>query len=205
MTLPDPLEYRKADYPIEPLILRRWSPRAMSGETIGLDDLMSLFEAARWAPSSFNEQEWRFLYALNGSDHWSTFLGLLMEANQLWCKRAAVLVVVVSATRFSHNDKPNRVHSFDTGAAFENLALQGTAMGLVVHPMAGFDHERARSELEIPDRFHVEAMVAIGKPGDPALLPEPLREKEIPSGRRPVADSVFSGKWGGAAPGQERA
>src|ERR671918_715414 len=120
--LPNPEDHRKADYPIEPLFIRRWSPRAMTGEPLTEQELLTLFEAARWAPSTYNEQEWRFLYARTGSPHWPIFLGLLMEANQVWCRNAGVLVVVVSHQVFERNRKPNPVHTFDSGAAFENLA-----------------------------------------------------------------------------------
>ena len=134
--LPDPMDHRRADRPIESIFLKRWSPRAMSGEPLTGDELMTLFEAARWAPSTYNEQEWRFLYARRDTPHWQTFFDLLMDANKVWCQRAAVLVVVLSHKVFERNGKPNPVHTFDTGAAFENLALQGTVMGLVVHGMA---------------------------------------------------------------------
>ncbi len=156
---------------------------------------MRLFEAARWAPSTYNEQEWRFLYAPKDSPHWDAFFNLLVEANQRWCGNAAVLVVVVSHTVLSRNGKPNPVHSFDAGAAFENLALQGCAMGLVVHGMAGFDRARARTTLNVPDDYDVEAMIAIGHPGDPDDLPEALREGEQPSGRKPVHEIAWEGPF----------
>jgi nitroreductase len=175
--LPDATKTRKPDYPIHPLFLKRWSPRAMSRELISEQELMTLFEAARWAPSTYNEQEWRFLYAWNGDPHWETFFGLLMQANQVWCAKAAVLVVVLSKKTFTLNGKPNPVHTFDSGASFENLALQGAEMGLVVHGMAGFDRDKTRNDLKVPDDFSVEAMIAIGKPGDPAALPPELRER----------------------------
>ncbi|MCO6436233.1 MAG: nitroreductase family protein [Phycisphaerae bacterium] len=193
--LPDPREFRKTDYPIEKILWHRWSPRAMTGEPIDDHDLMTLFEAARWAPSTYNEQEWRFLYAKRDTEHFGTFFGLLMEANQVWCEKAAVLLVVLSHKVFMRNGHPNPVHTFDTGAAFENLALQGTAMGLVVHGMAGFDYDRAKKELNVPDDFKVEAMVAIGRPGDPADLPENLREREQPTGRNPIKKFVREGKF----------
>jgi nitroreductase len=145
-----------------------------------------LFEAARWAPSTYNEQEWRFLYARRDTEHWEIFFDLLMEANQVWCDQAAALVVVLSHRAFQRNGKPNPVHTFDAGAAFQNLALQGTAIGLIVHAMAGFSRDKARSALKIPDDFAVEAMIAIGQPGDPDNLPEHLKEKETPSSRHPV-------------------
>ena len=191
--LPNPEDVRKPDRPIEPLLLRRWSPRAMTGAPISADDLATVFEAARWAPSSYNEQEWRFLYAHREGPHWSTFFDLLVEGNRTWCLRAGVLVVVLSHKVFARNGKPNPVHSFDTGAAFENLALQGCAMGLVVHGMMGFDTDRARTALQVPDDYAVEAMIAIGHPGDPATLPEPMRKIETPSQRKPVAELTREG------------
>ena len=193
--LPDALEYRQADYPIEPLFLKRWSPRAMSGEPLTEQELNTLFEAARWAPSTYNEQEWRFLYARTGGPHWPTFLGLLMEANQVWCRNASVLVVVLSHQVFERNGKPNPVHTFDSGASFENLALQGAAMGLVVHGMAGFDRQRARAELGVPDDYDVEAMIALGRPGNPEDLPDELQQREVPSGRKKVEEIICDGPF----------
>ena len=189
----DALEHRRPDRPIETIFLKRWSPRAMSGEPLTNDELMTLFEAARWAPSTYNEQEWRFLYSRRDAPHWQTFFDLLMDANKVWCQRAAVLVVVLSHKVFERNGKPNPVHTFDTGAAFENLALQGAAMGLVVHGMAGFDREKARTALGVPDDYSVEAMIALGRPGEPAELPPELREREKPTGRKPVAEFVREG------------
>lgn len=194
-TLPDPLNHRKADHPIELLFLRRWSPRAMTGEPITDSELRTLFEAARWAPSTYNEQEWRFLYARRDSAHWTDFFTLLVEGNQAWCQNAAVLVVVLSHKVFTKNGKPNPVHTFDAGASFENLALQGTAMGLVVHGMMGFDFEKARNVLKVPDDYSVDAMFAIGRPGDPDQLPENLREREVPSDRKPVAEIICEGPF----------
>ena len=190
-----PEEIRKADHPIEPIFIRRWSPRAMSGTALSADDLARLFEAARWAPSTYNEQEWRFLYAHREGPHWQTFFDLLVEGNQAWCHRAGVLVVVLSHTVFARNGKPNRVHSFDAGSAFENLALQGGTMGLVVHGMMGFDYDRAKSALGVPDDYAVEAMIAIGHPGDPNDLPEGLRKIEAPSQRKPVAEISREGTF----------
>jgi nitroreductase len=188
-------EIRKADFPIEPLLLNRWSPRAMSGEEISQDELMRLFEAARWAPSSFNSQQWRALYARRGTEHWQTFFELLVEANKVWAKNAVVLVVFISRKMFDHNDEPSITHSYDAGAAWENFALQGFHQGLVVHGMQGFDYERARKELRIPEEFQVEAMAAVGKPGPKELLPEKLRARESPNDRRKVSKSIFEGPF----------
>jgi nitroreductase len=193
--LPDPLASRKPDHPIERLFLLRWSPRAMSGAPLAEAQLLSLLEAARWAPSTYNEQEWRYLYARRDTAGWALFLDLLLPANQAWCRNAAVLLVVLSKKTFTRNGKPNPVHTFDAGASFENLALQGAALGLVVHGMAGFDRARARRELEVPDDFEVEAMIAVGHPGDPDDLPPELREREQPSGRKPIAELAREGKF----------
>ncbi len=181
--LPSALEHRRADHPIEELLLRRWSPRAMAGKPLKAADIHRLFEAARWAPSTYNEQEWRFLYATRNTEHWPTFLGLLMEANQVWCERAGMLIVGLSCQVFSRNGKPNPVHTLDCGMAVQNLLLQGTAMGLVCHPMAGFDRGKTRVALSVPADFDVEVMIAVGHPGDPDDLPEGLRDMDLsPSG-----------------------
>jgi nitroreductase len=193
--LPSGREHRTPDYPIETIFIERWSPRSMDGQPLEEHTLLRLFEAARWAPSTYNEQEWRFLYAHRDTPHWPAFFGLLMEANQAWCVRAAVLVVVLSHKVFTRNGKPNPVHTFDAGAAFENLALQGTVMGLVVHGMAGFDRDKARLTLAVPLDYDVEAMVAIGHPGNPADLPPELRAREVPSGRKTVPEIAREGPF----------
>ena len=185
--------YRKPDHAVEPLLYRRWSPRAMSGELLSTAELMRLFEAARWAPSSFNEQPWRFVYAERDGEHWPRFLDLLSEGNRRWAPAAAVLIVVLSRSTFERNGRPSRTHSYDTGAAWQNLALQGCRMGLVVHGMAGFDYEAARDALHVPEEFTVEAMIAVGRPAPPETLPEPLREREAPSGRKPLTELAFPG------------
>jgi len=191
--LPDPHKTRKPDHPIDPIFIERWSPRAMSGEPISGGELNTLFEAARWAPSTYNEQEWRFLYAKRGGAHFPGFLGFLLEANQAWCGNAAVLIVLLSHKVFSRNGTPNPVHTFDAGAAFENLALQGARMGLVVHGMAGFDREKARAKLKVPDDYDVEVMIAVGKPGDPDKLPSELRDREVPTDRKSIDEIAREG------------
>ncbi len=195
--LPDPLGSRRPDHPIESLFVRRWSPRAMSGESLPQAELLRLLEAARWAPSSYNEQEWRFRYAHRDGAHFATFLDLLVPANQAWCQHAAVLLAVCSRHTYARNDKPNAVHSFDCGAAFQNLALQGAAMGLVVHPMGGFDWARAPQALRIPANHGIEAMVAIGWPGDTDRLAKELAAAEVPTGRKAVAEFAGEGPFAG--------
>jgi len=185
--------YRKPDHDIEPILFHRWSPRAMSGEQISEQELMTLFEAARWAPSSYNAQPWRFLYARRGTANWDRYFDLMVEFNQSWTKHAAVLMVVVSRKTFESNDQAAPTHSFDAGAAWQNLALQGSTMGLVVHGIQCFDYEKARLSLNVPEDFQVDAMIAVGKPGKREDLPEDLQEREQPSDRKPVAEIAIEG------------
>lgn len=187
-------EKRQPDHPVERIFVDRWSPRAMSGEAITHEELMTLFEAARWAPSSMNNQPWRMLYATRTDPFWPLFFDLLVEGNKVWCDRAAALLVVISKTTFE-SGKPCRTHSYDSGAAWMSLALQGSLMGLVVHGMQGFDYDRARIDLGIPEEYQVEAMAAIGRPGRGEELPEQLQARETPNERRPVARSVCQGPF----------
>lgn len=187
---------RQPEYPVDKLFVDRWSPRAMSGEPIPEEELMVLFEAARWAPSSFNNQPWRILYARRDSEHWPLFLSLLVESNRAWADKAAALLLFVSKTTFDHNGKPARTHSYDTGAAWENLALQAMLRGYIAHGMQGFDYERAKAELQVPDAYQVQAMAAIGRPGAKENLPEMLQAKETPNDRRPLAGTVCEGLFG---------
>ena len=170
----------------------RWSPRAMSGDPLTDAEIAMLFEAARWAPSAFNSQPWRFVYARRDTPQWGPLFGLLGEKNQRWVKHGALLVVVLS-TATDPTGKVLRTHTFDAGAAWENIALQASAMGLVIHGMQGFDYDRARSELQVPEQMTVEATFIVGRPGSVADLPEDLQEREKPSQRRPVAEFAFEG------------
>ena len=185
---------RVAQHPIEALFLDRWSPRAMSGEALDRAELNRLFEAARWAPSSMNGQPWRFAFAVADSPNFATYFDLLVPANQAWCSRASALVVVLSKTTFD-NGKPARTHSFDAGAAWMSLALQGSRMGLVVHAMQGFDYDAARERLGVPEEYAVECMIALGKPGRVEDLPEGYRAREQPSDRKPVEAFAFEGAF----------
>ena len=157
---------------------------------------MRLFEAARWAPSSANAQPWRFVYAQAGTEFFPQFFDLLSAGNKSWCERAGALAVVLSKKTFD-NGRHSPTHSYDAGAAWMSLALQGSALGLVVHGMAGFDYERARLELKVPEGYSVEAMFAVGYAGKMEDLPEKDRVREAPGGRRPVSESVFAGRFTG--------
>ena len=180
--------------PAHPLLATRFSPLRFDPQrTLTDDDVDLLLEAARWAPSAGNTHPWRILYAHRDTEHWPVFFGLLVERNQLWCRNAAALLVFISRTTNEQTGKPLRTHTYDTGAAWENVALQGTLRGLVVHGMAGFDYARAKSELVVPADFTVEAMAAIGKPGRIEDLPEDFQARESPSARRPVSELVFEG------------
>lgn len=190
---------RQAEHPIEPLFLDRWSPRAFTGEEIPQGELNAVFEAARWAPSSFNSQPWRFLYARRGTPEFETFLGLLIPYNQQWAKNAAVLIIALSARTFvrpgTTEAQPARNHSFDTGAAWGSLALQATKLGWHAHGIGGFDVEKTRTELKVPDDYEIEAAIAIGRHGDKSILPESFHKGESPNGRRPITETAFEGAF----------
>ena len=186
---------RKPDYDVAPLFYTRWSPRAMTGEVMSKEELLPLFEAARWAPSSFNNQPWRFVVA-TGKEK-KKFMEFLGDFNRQWCKNASALVVIVSSNLFDYNKTPSKTHSFDTGAAWMSLALEGARRGYVVHGMEGFDYDKVRQVLGIPSSYTVEAMCAIGKPAAASILPEEIAKREVPSQRKPVQEFVnLEGKFG---------
>ena len=191
---------RSADFPVDPSFLERWSPRAFDGSEIPDRDLMTMFEAARWAPSAFNSQPWRFLYARKGGGDWDRFLSLLIPWNRSWAHSASVLIYILSDTmpftdRKSGEPAPSTTHSFDAGAAWACLALQASRMGYHAHGMSGIQYELARAELAIPERYALNAACVVGRIGDPAMLDEKLRAREFPSGRDPVADFAFPGNF----------
>jgi nitroreductase len=188
-------ELRQAAHPIDSLFLDRWSPRAMTGEPIDEQELLVLFEAAHWAPSSGNSQPWRFLYARRDTEAWPLFFDLLAEGNRTWCHRAAALIVFISRTTHDQSGRALVTHSYDTGAAWMSFAYQGWLRGLVVHGMAGFDYARARTVLHVPDDMTVEAMAAVGKPGAKEDLPPQHLQREFPSQRKPLAELVFDGPY----------
>jgi nitroreductase len=193
--IPRGSDVRKSEYPVDTLFLDRWSPRAMSGEALSDSELMTLIEAAHWAPSSGNSQPWRFLYARRDTEHWPLFFDLLNEGNRTWCHRAAALLVFISRTTREESGRALVTHSYDTGAAWMSLALQGWLKGLVVHGMAGFDYARAKATLHVPDDFTVEAMAAIGRIGPKEDLPPQHLSREFPGQRRPIAELVFAGPY----------
>ena len=188
-------KHREPETDVNSLFYSRWSPRVMSGKKMTKKELLPLFEAAKWAPSAFNGQPWKFVVALTKKDR-DKFMEFLVDFNKEWCKNASALVVIISNTNFEYNGKPNPTHSFDTGAAWASLALEGARRGLVIHGMSGFDYEKAKKNLKIPKDYKVEAMCAIGRLGNKSDLPEDIASKDIPSQRKKVNEIVnFNGKF----------
>ena len=190
---------RTTAHPIDPIFLERWSPRAFDASVMPEEDLLTMLEAARWAPSSFNYQPWRFLYALRGRPDFERFLALLLPFNINWAKDASALLMIISDTLMIASEKssPSHSHSFDAGAAWAQLALQARRMGYHTHGMAGVDFERARAELCVPERFRLEAAIAVGKQGDASKLIEKLQAREKPSDRKPLMDIAYAGSFRG--------
>jgi nitroreductase len=177
-------------------ILQRWSPRAFAHKPVSHEDLRKIFEAARWAASSFNEQPWRFLVGHKGDATYHKIFESLVEFNQSWAGKAPVLILSVASKNFAHNGAPNNYAIHDTGAATAYLSLQAAALGLHTHSMAGFDHNKARAAFDIPDTFHIGAVTALGYLGDVDSLPEGLLERELARrDRKPLSEIVLSG-WG---------
>ena len=196
MSNPAPVEF-----PVHDLIRNRWSPRAFSDKPVPPEVLRSLFEAARWAPSSNNEQPWAYIVATkDDKENFERSLGSLIEFNATWAKKAPVLAIAVAELAFAKNSAPNRNAQYDVGAASLQLAIEATARGLVVHQMAGFDPESAREAYGVPQGWEPIAAMAIGYPGDATSLPEPYQTRErAPRTRKPIREFVMSGQWGHTA------
>jgi len=195
------------EYPVHPLLTQRRSLLAFSPRTVDAETLACLMEAARWAPSSMNEQPWSFIVAPKA--HKSDFkrlLSCLVEFNFQWAQNAPVLLLSVARLTFESSGEPNRHALHDVGHAIANLTFQAMVSGLVVHQVAGFDVEKARNEFSIPQDYEPVAVAAIGYPGSPASLPDKLREKELsPRKRKSLADIVFECEWGRSAAWTRRA
>jgi len=189
------------DYPTNDLITHRWSPRAFATKPVAADVLRSLFEAARWAPSSNNEQPWAYLVATqDDAENFANMVSVLVEFNANWAKKAPVLALAVSELSFAKNGTPNRNAQYDTGAASALLTVEATSRGLFVHQMAGFDPAKARQVFSIPEGWEPIAALALGYPGDPATLPQPYQDREAaPRTRKPLREFVMTGQWGHTA------
>lgn len=185
---------RATEYEVNDLFLKRHSPRAMSGEKISKEELMTLFEAARFAPSSMNAQPWRFIYAMKETPEFEKLFSFIMEKNQIWAKNASALIVLISKNNLDDGSY-SIPHSFDAGAAWENLALQATTMNLVTHGIGGFDYALAKKELSISDEYNIEMMIAVGKPGKIEDLPEALQIRETSSQRKNLEEIVSEDKF----------
>jgi nitroreductase len=188
-------------YPIEALLKRRWSPRAFADRAVEPEKLLSLWEAARWAASTANQQPWYFIVATKqDAAEYARLLSCLRENNQQWASQAPVLMVSVAKLAFDVNGQPNRHAFHDVGLAVANLIVQATAFGLGVHQMAGFSPERVRELYGVPDDFEPVAGIVLGYPGDPTILPDELRQRELaPRVRRPLESFVFERAWGQTA------
>lgn len=181
-------KYRQVDYPIDRLFLERWSPRSFSSKEVDEETLSSLFEAARWSPSAMNAQPWRFIVARTEEDL-ARFHSFILEGNRQWCEKAPVLALIIS------DKEAGASHAFDTGAAWLALALQAKMKGLITHPMSGMKKDKAREVLHIPEQFDIHAVVAIGYQDEKEKLPPAFQEREQPSPRRPISESVMEGKF----------
>jgi nitroreductase len=181
---------------VDPLFLERWTNRSFTGEPITEDELMVLLEAARWAPSAFNIQPWRFVWARRDTAAWPNLLGLLSPFNQNWARHAAALVVLVSDSMDRRDPSAPRAlhsHTFDTGAAWAQLGLQAHRSGWSACCMTGLDMKRAREVLNVPADHRVEAAVAVGRAGPQPQLSDSFAQSQVPSDRRPLSETAFEG------------
>jgi nitroreductase len=194
------MDIKKAvtDYPIQKVLAERWSPYGFADRPVAEADLRSLFEAARWAASSYNEQPWSYLVATReNSPEFKRLLSCLVEANQAWAKAAPVLALGVVSLRFTRNNQDNRAAVHDLGLAAGNLVAEATARGLSVHQMIGILPDKAREVYQIPEHFEAWTAMAIGYKDDPANLPEALKQRDLaPRQRKPLDKFVFTGQWG---------
>ena len=187
---------RRADHEVAPVFLERWSARSFRPEPMREEDLLSMFEAARWAQSASNHQPWRFSYSLRGSAAWEKYLGFLIDSNRAWSQNASAIVVVMSKTHTSPTDgsepKFNRTHDFDAGAATQAFTLQATKLGYIAHPMAGILVDAIKEGLGLPEEgYTVECVISVGKLAPKEALPEKYQAREIQSQRKPLAEIVF--------------
>ncbi|MCU0904335.1 MAG: nitroreductase family protein [Tabrizicola sp.] len=189
---------RQPDHPVAPQFLARWSPRSFTDRVLSEADVMSLLEAARWAPSASNLQPWRLVWARRGENGFAAIHSALASGNQLWAGQAGVLFAVASKDTMTNRDGAevaNRTAGFDTGAAWMSLALQAQTMGLVAHAMGGFDKDKLSAAVGLPENHTLHCVVAVGEQGPVEALPEDLQAREKPSGRKPLAEIAVHGRF----------
>ncbi|WP_150526369.1 nitroreductase family protein [Roseibium sediminis] len=198
---PDQSSLRRTDHAVDSVFVSRWSPRSFVPQDMPEEDLLTIFEAARWAPSAYNVQPWRFVYARRSDAHFQKFIDLLMPFNRTWAHTASALVFIVSDTIMPGSgdrpDQPSAYHTLDTGSAWGSAALQATMLGYHTHGMAVTETEMIREVLNVPDRFKIEMAFAVGKLGDPNALADGLRDREKPSPRRPLSETAWNGSFKG--------
>lgn len=183
---------RTPEFPVDAQFPARWSGRGMTGQALDADTLHTLLEAMRWSPSSMNAQPWRVAWGLAGTPAFARLLDVLVPFNRAWCEKAGALLALASLRHFPTGEA-NRWSAFDAGAAWMSLALQGSRLGLVVHALGGYEHERALQELQVPAELELHALIAVGYPGSREVLPQNLQEREQPNERRPVAAFATEG------------
>lgn len=195
------VKHAQPDHPIHDLIARRWSPYAFDDRSVSDDDLRCLFEAARWAASSYNEQPWSYLVATKADPNaHERLLSCLVEGNQAWAQAVPVLAIGCTSQKFTRNGNPNAAAQHDLGLASASLTIEATARGLSVHQMIGILPERVRELYDVPADVLPLTALAIGYAADPERLPEKFRERDLaPRGRKPLAEFVFGQTWGTAS------
>ena len=188
---------RHPDHPVAPQFPGRWSPRSFTGRALSEAEVMSLLEAARWAPSASNHQPWRFVWARAGEPAFAAIHEALTGNNLVWTARAGALVVIASKDTVTNREGAvaNRTAGFDTGAAWMSLALQAHAMGLVAHAMGGFDRDRLAEAVGLPAGHTLQCVVAVGEQGPASVLTDDLAAREKPSSRKPVAEISSHGRF----------
>ncbi len=188
---------RHPDHPVAPQFTQRWSRRAFAPDAMTETDVLILLEAARWSPSSSNNQPWRFIWSLSGEAGFDRIMASLAPSNFVWASKAAAVIVVASATMVLRDgvEKANGAHAFDAGAAWAHLALQAHLNGFFAHAMGGFDTPTLATAINLPPAHVTHAVVAVGRPGSVERLPEALRARELPNGRLPLAETTRRGSF----------
>ncbi|MFC0211150.1 nitroreductase family protein [Paenibacillus chartarius] len=191
--VPEVAAHRRADHPVDGVFINRWSPRSFEAKPVSDDVLYTVLEAARWAPSGSNGQPWRFIVAKTNEQK-AKFASFIKPGNRAWTDHAPVLILIASS-KLRDNGEPSPSHAFDAGAAWASIALQAHLLGLATRAVGGYEKDQAREVLNVPEHVELHAIVALGYRGAREALPEALQEKELPSGRRPLRESIIEGSF----------